>query len=314
MVRNKIVVTGASGFIGANLVRRLISDNNEVYILKRKDSYIWRLTELNPQLKEFQVDFHDKALLKEVISHIKPDIIYHLAAYGGYPFQEDLTKMLNGNIVSTVNILEASKDIGYKIFINFGSSSEYGFKKKPMKETDVLEPGSFYAATKASGTYLCRVFGNIYQKPIVTVRPFSVYGPYEEPTRLIPSSIVACLKGKDLKLTKGDQKRDFIYIGDFLDGLFAITHNPEKVAGKVINLGTARQYSVNEVVTLIKKITNSKSKLIWDAYQPRSWDTNYWVADIKLAKKLLNWEPETSLEEGLQKTIAWFKKHIHLYI
>ena len=313
MIRNTALLTGSTGFIGANLARHLIKNSYKVHILTRPESSNWRIKDILPHLVDHRVNFQNKKELQGVMAEIKPNIIFHLASYGGYPFQQNLQNMVEANIVETVNLLESLKTIDYQVFINAGSSSEYGYKTEPMKESDALSPNSFYAATKASATYISQVYSRMYQKPIVTVRPFSVYGPYEEPTKFIPPLITRSLKGEDIHLTQGIEKRDFIYIDDFIDGLLAICHSPDKVKGKVINLGSGKQYSVKEAADLIASLTGSKSKLHFGTYKPRNWDTNYWVADISLAKRLLGWQPANSFEEGLKKTIAWFEKNINLY-
>lgn len=313
MISNKILITGSSGFIGANLVRRLILQNHEIYIFTRKNSDKWRIKDLLPAVHEIEIDFMDRSLLNKHIKDIKPEIIFHLAAYGGYPFQNNLDSMIEANIVSTSNLLQESNSIDYKIFINTGSSSEYGYKNKPMIETDPLIPASFYASTKAATTYLCQVFAKLYSKPITTVRPFSVYGPFEEKTRLIPKVIVASLQNKDIQLTTGKEQRDFIYIDDFIDCIIKIADNPQKATGEIFNIGSGEQHGVKDVVSRISKLTKSKSKLLWGAYKPRAWDTDYWVGDISKVKKIIGWESRTTLNSGLRQTIDWFDSHIHLY-
>lgn len=306
------LVTGASGFIGANLVRILL-ESFEVHIFTRKDSNRWRIQELIPKLKEHTVDFQDLTSLTQEFKDIQPDIIFHLASFGGYPFQTDPLTIVQANIIETFNLLEASKTTDYKLFINVGSSSEYGYKRKPMKETDQLEPTSIYAATKAGATHIASAYYHVYQKPIMTIRPFSVYGPFEEPTRFIPQLILSCLNNQDIKLTQGNEGRDFIYIDDFIDGMLKFCRAPKEVKGKIINLGTGQQHSIKEVANLAKELTGSSSKLLWRAYKPRDWDTDYWVADNKLALSL-GWQPKFTLQGGLEETINWFKKNKHLYL
>lgn len=313
MIRNTVLVTGASGFIGASLIRRLHGLSEETHILTRKNSNKWRIKDILPKLIDHEVNFEDEKYIKKLIEEIKPQVIYHMASFGGYPFQKDLKEMVKANIIETVNLLEATKAIDYNIFVNIGSSSEYGYKTTPMNEKDALRPASFYAATKASSTYISQVFSQIYNKPIVTIRPFSVYGPYEEPTRFISSAIANCLKGTDLKLTEGSQMRDYIYIEDFITGLLKIASSPSKVKGEIINLGCGKQYSVKEVASIIMRLTNSSSKMLFGAYKKREWDSNFWVSDNSLLYELTGWKPSISIEEGLKKTVDWFRNNLNLY-
>lgn len=308
----KILITGASGFIGAKLVRKLYKDN-QVFTLSRILSNKWRLQDIQNEIKDFQIELDNLPRLSKIISLVKPEIIFHLAGYGGYSFQSDPQKIVKVNINHTFNLLQASQSINYEALIITGSSSEYGYKNSRMKENDNLEPVSFYAASKAGMTHLARVFGKTYQKPVIIVRPFSVYGPYEEPSRLIPRVIIRCLTGRDVLLTKGEESHDFIFIEDFLDGLIKICQNAGKLSGGIINLGGGRQISTRELAHLIKKLTSSKSKLLWGKYPNRIWDSKYWLADISFAKKILNWVPRHSLEEGLKKTIRWMEENRKYY-
>src|SRR5581483_3388167 len=146
-------------------------------------------------------------------------------------------EMIETNIIATKNLLFASQDIPYSCFINTGSSSEYGLKRHPMKETDFLEPLSYYAVTKASATLLCQAFAKLHNKPIITFRLFSVYGPLENKTRFIPSAISAGIHDTVLPLTEGIVRRDFIYIDDVIDAYIHATHLPAK-PGEIYNIGT----------------------------------------------------------------------------
>jgi len=166
--------------------------------------------------------------------------------------------MIETNVRGTLNLLMASKNINYKMFINTGSSSEYGIKNKPMNEEDHLEPISFYAATKASTTFLCQVFAKEYQKPIATLRPFSVFGPYEEESRFIPTIIRAVIKNKPIKLTQGNQRRDFIYIDDIVDIYIKTLSHGKKLSRQILNMGTGTEHTNDEVVKMLFEITGKK--------------------------------------------------------
>lgn len=312
-MKQKHLVTGASGFIGANLVRRLLSENQEVHILIRKDSNLWRIKGILSKLKLHQLDTENQMSVKNAIKKINPDYIYHLAAYGGYPFQQVVDVMIRVNIIFTSHFLEAAKETKCKAFILTGSSSEYGYKNKPMKEIDILEPASFYAATKAAATQLALVYARSFNMPIVVVRPFSVYGAFEEPTRLVPTVIMKCLQNIDVELTDGKEKRDFIYIEDFLDCFLKLAENTGKTAGCIVNIGSGKQFSTREIVNIIYRLTKSRSRLLWGKYPNRSWDAKNWQADINLAKKLVGWQPERDLSSGISATITWYKNNLKIY-
>ncbi|MCM8787219.1 MAG: GDP-mannose 4,6-dehydratase [Candidatus Omnitrophica bacterium] len=305
-----VLVTGAAGFIGANLVYKLASLNNQIHIFVKKSSNLWRLKNIIKKIKIHYIEFNNTKQIERVVQKINPEIIYHLAAHGAYSFQTNQLEIIKTNIFGTAKLLTALNSVNYQCFVNTGSSSEYGFKNKPMKETDLLEPNSFYAATKAAATYLCGVFGKNLNKPIVTLRPFSVYGPYEEPARFIPTVITNIIQGKPIKLTAKDIRRDFIYIDDVIDCYLKIPLViNKKIYGEVFNIGTGQQYSNDEVANLIIKIMRKKAIIKKGGYQERSWDTNFWVAETSKANEYLKWKAKYQLEDGLTKTVNWFKNY-----
>ena len=300
------MITGGAGFIGSNLIKRLLDlGNNNINVTAKDSTSLSRLKSITGKIKLHKADLLDLKGLKKIFNKVNPSIIIHLATYSAYSDQQAAFEMVEVNINGTLNLLEASKDINYDIFINTGSSSEYGIKNKPMKENDLLEPLSFYAVTKASATLLCQVFAKEYKKPIVTLRPFSVYGPFEEKERFIPTIIKAIIDNKPIQLTPGNQRRDFIYIDDVIDIYINTILKGIKLAGQVLNMGTGIEYTNDQVVQALFKVTGKKVKIEKGAFPKRLWDTSHWVADISKTKKLLNWKPKFSLEDGLKKTYEW---------
>lgn len=313
MNNQSVLVTGAGGFIGANLVRRLLADGYRVHVIWKKETNPWRIADVLSQLSLHEIELSDRNGLALLLKRINPQAIFHLAAHGAYSSQTDVDQMIKVNIEGTLNLLLASKDIDYQAFVNTGSSSEYGFKNKPMKETDVLAPVSFYAATKASATHLCRVFSREFDKPIVTLRPFSVYGPYEEPSRFIPTIITSLMTQKTIRLTPGNQRRDFVSADDVVDAYLAMMKKGKSVRSEVFNIGTGKEYTNDEVVRTLFTVVKKKTRVIKGAFPARSWDTDHWVADISTAKRLIGWRPRYTLASGLTKTYEWFSAHKRLY-
>lgn len=304
--RESVLITGGAGFIGANLINKLLKLNYNVSLILKKSSDPWRIKDILNKVAIYHADLLNKKKLTEIVNKINPNFIIHLATYGDYRKQADVEEMMDVNIKGTLNLLLASKNINYKLFINTGSSSEYGIKNKPMNEKNCLEPISFYAATKASATFLCQVFAKEYKKSIVTLRPFSVYGPYEEKTRFIPTIIKAIIENKPIKLTPGNQCRDFIYVKDVVDIYIKILSSGKKFSGQIFNMGTGIKYANDEVVKMLFEITGKKVSIEKGAFPTRLWDTSHWVADISKTKKILNWKPKFTLEDGLKRTYEWY--------
>lgn len=309
----RVLVTGAAGFVGANLVRRLVQDKHKVYILQKQNSDIWRLKDLRSKIEFCKNSLLDKKGLFLLVKKIQPELIYHLAAHGSYSYQQDIDEMMSTNILGTLNLLLATKDLPYLCFVNTGSSSEYGIKKKPMFENDVCEPISFYAATKLSATVICQVFAKIYRKPIITLRLFSVYGQYEDKHRFVPTIINCLIENKIIKLTPGEQRRDFVYIDDVIDAYIKIPKVIPGLTEDLFNVGTGKQYTNDEVVKSLFKISQQKVAVLKGQYPARMWDTPCWVADISRTKAMVGWRPKFNLEKGLLKTLKWFKNNKDFY-
>jgi len=314
MVRNKrVLITGATGFIGANLTREFLKFGLEVYIFTRFTSNKWRLSDILKDAKEYCVDLLDRERLERIILDIKPEIILHTAVYGGYPFQKNVSQVIQTNIMGTVNLVNACSRVGFDILVNTGSSSEYGLKDKAMRETDLLEPINNYGVSKASATLFCQAKAKSERLPIVTLRLFSPYGYYEEPTRLIPSLILACLRGENPKLSSPNPVRDFIFIEDVINAYIKVTEAMEKATGEIFNIGYGKQHSIEQVVSIVTELTGNKVTTKWQSIPNPRIEPNTWVADILKAKKILNWQPRCNLKLGLEKTIEWFQENMRLY-
>jgi len=307
-----VIVTGAAGFIGANLCRRLIDAGARVHALVRPGGDAWRLDGITDRLRVHQVDITDGPRVKSVVSSIRANVIYHLATHGAYPFQDEPEQILLTDVFGLWNVLNACNEVGYDLFVNAGSSSEYGAKISAMRESDLLEPNSYYAVAKAGQTLLCQHISRIHDRPIVTFRPFSVYGPFEEPTRLIPKLMCAALDDEPIDMVNPDTCRDFIYIDDVLDACLMVD-GLKVLRGSVLNVGTGIQTSLKELVDATGALSGRPVRARWSAMAPRMWDTNVWVADISQIRRLTGWRPRVTLEQGLRKSLEWFGRHRELY-
>jgi nucleoside-diphosphate-sugar epimerase len=259
---------------------------------------------MHAHLRAHEVDLADEEGLRRLVSEVRPELVYHLAAHGAYPSQSDPDRIIQTNILGTWNLLKALGQTDYEAFVSAGSSSEYGFKQFAMRETDLLEPNSYYAVAKCAQTLLCQHLARTEKRPINTLRIFSAYGPREEPTRLVPTLIRRCLQGEELLLVPPETARDFVYIDDVVDAFLRV-EQLAKLQGEVINIGTGLQGTVRDVVEAILRHTGAHVECRWGAMQPRIWDSAIWVADCTRSKTLLGWRAQTSLDEGLRRTVAW---------
>ncbi len=333
--KQNILITGGAGFIGANFVYKFLELGYQVHVLEMKSANLWRIKKIHPvksasqneavsrqagqfngvknKIKLHNIDLTNYKETQKAIFKINPDIVLHFATYGAYQrFQQDINLTIDTNIKGTINLINACNKIGVECFINTGTNSEYGIKDKPMKETDLLEPDNLYAITKASATMYCQMMAQKFDFPVVIMRPFAVYGPFEEKERLIPTIIKSCLKNNDLQLSSPDSVRDFIFIDDVISAYILAIKNIKKVKGEIFNLGTGKQHTVSQIVAMVKKITHSDLNPIYGKVKKAQTEPKMWVADISKAKKKLGWKIKYGLEEGLKKNIQWYKENLFL--
>lgn len=314
-MKKVVLITGATGFIGANLLRRMQSREACVHIFMRRGADMWRIKDGMSGVVQHTVDMRSPLEIEKAVMRIRPHVVYHLASYGAYPFQADIDTMIQTDILGTLGLLNAATGIDrLEAFISAGSSTEYGFKQNPMREDDVLEPNTAYGAAKASQTLLAQFFAKTRGIPVVVIRPSLVYGSYEEPTRLIPDAIISHLRKRPLLLSSPAPKKDFVFIEDVLDAMDVMVKNSKKFSGHIFNIASGKEYAVGQVVSLIHELMDITIPYKWGKREGRIWDTSIsWVDDVSKARKLLGWKPEHSFESGLTKTIAWFSKNHTLY-
>ena len=308
----RVLITGGSGFVGANLARRLARDGHEVHALLRPARNRWRLEAFPGRLIVHAGTVADRPGTTALVRDVRPQWIFHLAAHGAYPEQRDLEAMIQTNIMGAVNLIDASADAGVEAFINAGSSSEYGFKDHAPSESEVLEPSSDYAFTKASATLYCQSVAKRTGLPAVTLRLYSVYGPYEQPTRLIPTLIRMGLEKRLPPLVNPEIARDYVYVDDVSDAFVLAAESAGAHKGAIYNLGSGRQTTLSEVVEVVRELLGISARPHWRSMAPRSWDTSTWVADPSLIRSELGWTPTTPLSQGLERTIAWTKQNLEL--
>lgn len=280
-MKHKVCISGSSGFIASH-IKRLLKDTHEFVPITQELLY-------SPDN------------LTEFFKKEKPDYIFNLAAYGNHTKQDNPAMIVFANIIGSFNMMYASLHTPYKKFVQFGSSSEYGEKSDLMKENDIPDPLTFYGASKVGATYLARAFAHNYNKPIVIVRPFSVYGEEEADFRFIPTLINKLSKGEEMELdTQGTH--DWIYVEDFISGMVMAIEKGQN--GEIINIGTGRQTTNLEVAQVMERLTGKILKYKEKKMRPN--DSKVWAAD---ASKLLGWGWRTKypLALGLAKTMQWYE-------
>lgn len=303
----RCLVTGGTGFVGANLVRRLLRDGHAVHLLVRPEHAAWRIEEIRRDVRLHLLDLSDIRAVAQTIEEIKPEWIFHLAAHGAYSWQADIAQIFRTNLLGTIHLVEACLKTGFDSFIHTGSSSEYGFKDHAPSEAERLEPNSHYAVAKASATLYCRSTAQARKANITTLRLYSAYGPYEDANRLMPTLIRHGLRGEWPPLVHPDTARDYVYVEDVCDACILVAQTAPREAGAVYNLGTGRQTSLREVTAVARGVLGIKAEPLWGTMPAREWDTSIWRADSRKIQAELNWRPRHSFEEGFSLMAAWHR-------
>jgi nucleoside-diphosphate-sugar epimerase len=306
--RERVLITGGTGFVGANLTRGLIAGGrHEVHLLLRPDSARWRLADVEDRCTLHWGDIRQADAVCQAVAASRPDVVYHLAAYGAY--DQDRTAALATNLLGTANLLGALEGHLYRAFVYAGSSSEYGHRSGPIREQDRLEPRTDYAVGKAAATLLCQA--EAYKgRPVVIVRIFSAYGPWEHPARLISYVMGCCLSGEAPKVTAGAQPRDFIYVEDVLALLQRAATCPAAF-GHVLHAGTGRQHTVREVVETTLAVCAGGSLVAeFGAVPTRRDEPSSWVASIEHTTALTGWRPQFDLRAGIAHMWSQFTQAV----
>ncbi len=305
----RVLITGVVGFVGSNLARALLEQGAEVHGLARPQSDPSRIADLLSRLHLHPVDLRDRERLQGWILQVRPGTIFHTAIHGVHPDRRDPEEMVATNVLGAHHLIAAARQAGVRRLVVTGGSSEYGHKSRPMSERDLPEPVCLYGATKAAATLLFQQAARESDLPVVILRLFSVYGHGEGEHRLIPTAIRAALARQELRLTGPGWRRDYIFIDDVVHACLR-TLELEGHHGEILNIGSGGQTSNEEVVEIIDRLTGGGLRVAHGAYPVHATDARHWVADIGKAKRLLGWEPRHRLDDGLRKTIAWFKSRI----
>ncbi|MFN8061525.1 MAG: NAD-dependent epimerase/dehydratase family protein [Vicinamibacterales bacterium] len=303
----RVVLTGGTGFVGACLTRRLLADGHDVHLLVRESHDPWRITDRLDDLERHRVDLGDADGVAAKVAAIGPDWVFHLAAHGAYPHQTSLRRMVDTNVLGTESLLEAAARCDVDAFVAAGSSSEYGFRNDASRESDRLEPNSPYAITKAAATMLCRHAARTSPMRIRVLRLYSVYGPLEEPTRLVPRLLVSALDGHWPPLANPDTARDFVYVDDVVDAFVTAAVAAGGEPGAIFNVCSGVQTTLRGMVETCREIFDVRAEPQWASMAPRSWDTSSWVGDPSGAATVLPWRARTTVRDGLRAFAGWLR-------
>ncbi len=313
----RVLVTGGTGFIGSNLVGRLLQNDHDVFVLTRQGTLdekfrLWKYFDRITLLEGDQRNYEDIAHLRE----FSFDVVFNLAAYNrvGESFQR-ITEVFEINAIGASNLARTLE--GTTSLIHISSSEVYGDTSElPIGETTPCNPTSPYAMSKLSGEIAVKNVCEMRNIRYCIVRPFNSYGPMQSVRAVIPELILCGLKEEPFRIRQGTQIRDFVYVDDLINGLVRLMdlfNNGRHFTGP-INFATGKGINILDLANLIKTLMKSNVRIIIGGKEPRLRDISKLIGSYSLAEKTLEWEPRTQLESGIAKTIKWMTLFYNGYI
>lgn len=314
-ISGRVLVTGAGGFIGSHVVERLVTDGCQVraflrYTAQQSPGHLRELPAgVQASIEPYYGDIHDSDAVRKAMQGI--DTVFHLAALIGIPYSyRHPREVTNVNVVGTLNVLQAARDVGATRVLVTSTSEVYGSAQfVPITEAHPLHPQSPYAASKVASDALALSFHDVYALPVVVIRPFNAFGPRQSTRAIIPTIIAQALAGETVKVGSTSPRRDFTYVTDTADAFVRAAAEP-KAVGQVFNVGTGRDVSVGELITLVGRHVGKHLEAVTDEQRvrPEASEVKQLLADATRAQTVLGWRPRTALADGLKQTIEWWSK------
>lgn len=318
----RILLTGGAGFIGSHVAEALLRSGAGLSLVDNLDDFYspaWKRANLESIRKVgafefFEQDVCDAGRMREIFAGSRPDIVIHLAARAGVrPSIEQPRLYERVNVAGTVNLLDLCREFQVARLIFGSSSSVYGAcATTPFSEAQTgLRPISPYAATKLAGELFCHAYAHLYALPVIALRFFTVYGPRQRPDLAIHKFVARIEAGQPLPIFgDGETGRDYTYVDDIVSGVMAaLDYDFAREGGaapfEIFNLGNSHPIKLSELVSLLERATGKKAILQREAPQPG--DVPLTWADISKAEKLLGYHPRTTLEQGLQDFVSWYR-------
>jgi len=299
-IKKRIFITGASGFIGCNACEYFLKKGWEVFGLVKSGK-------TSKNVKVVKADLLNFEKLKDKVKKIKPSVILHLGAYVVLDRDFEVAKKcIDINIKGTLNLLEVARELSLSRFIFFSTEEVYGNNKPPYKEVQVVRPPSPYSVSKVAGENLCILYHDLYNLPIVVLRPATTFGFYQPLYRFIPNIIIRAVKNEPILLNSGQSKRDYLYIDNLMDAVYRIV-NKQKAVGEIFNIGHGNSISGEKLARKVAKLSGSSSKIVLNSFPDRKKESKLWSMNSEKIEKLLGWKPEVSIDKNMEKTIKFYK-------
>lgn len=314
----KVLVTGAGGFIGSHLAEHLVREGATVRAMVHYNALGKRgwldHSELAGEMEILAGDITDRDSIRVGVKD--RDIIFHLGALIAIPYSYQAPRSyVRTNIEGTLNVLQAALDMGSQRVLHTSTSEVYGTAQfVPITEEHPIQGQSPYSASKIGADKMAEAFAASFELEVVTVRPFNTFGPRQSMRAVIPTIITQCLRGQNVHLGAVHPTRDLNFVRNTVEGFCAAALSPN-AAGQAINFGSGREISVGDLAILIGKMMGKEIEIVCEEQRlrPTKSEVERLLACNKKAKELCNWEPRTTLEQGLENTIAFIEANVAHY-
>jgi nucleoside-diphosphate-sugar epimerase len=301
-----ILVAGACGFIGAYLCRYFASRGASVLAVDGPSGNDWRIRDV-PGVRRVKLDLTSWPDVKSALATEQPSVVINCAAYGAYSSQTDAERIYRVNLHAVRYLLEAARELpGLRAFIQAGSSSEYGLNCSAPSEDGPTLPDSDYAASKIAATAVTQLYALKHRVPAWVFRLYSVYGPFEDFSRLVPRLLLSAREQTFPALVNPAISRDFVFVDDVCRAVESLVEKaPSLRPGEIYNIGTGARTTLGDLVSLVRSTFRVAPEPEWGTMPNRSWDHADWYADPRKAKRDLGWSASVPLADGLSSTMRW---------
>jgi NAD dependent epimerase/dehydratase len=314
----RVLVTGGEGFIGSHLSERLAREGAETRVLTLynfRGSWGWLDgSELRDEIEVLAGDVRDRDSLTRALAGV--DVVFHLAALIAIPYSyEAPLSYVRTNVEGTLNVLQGAMAAEAGLVVHTSTSEVYGTALHvPIDESHPLQGQSPYSASKIAADMMAEAFHRSYGLPVTTVRPFNTYGPRQSARAVIPTIITQALSGQRIELGSLHPTRDFTFVEDTVDAFLAAASAPAAV-GEVINVGSGAEISIGELAALIEELAavDADVESVRERMRPPESEVERLLADATKAREVLGWEPQTTLRDGLTRTIDWISENLDHY-
>jgi nucleoside-diphosphate-sugar epimerase len=301
-----VLVAGAGGFIGANLVRALLQAGFEAQALLRPGAGDHpRLTDLWSELAIAEADLRDRNATRRALSALRPRFVVNAVRV---PHSGSLPDQVLGHVTTVANLIDAAIESGCERMVQLGSSLEYGAAPSPIDEEAQVQPNIPYGAAKAVASLLALSSGRLSAMAATVLRPFMVYGPWDREERLLQRALRAALEGSPLPMTEPGLARDWVFVGDVARACILALDG--RADGEVVNLGTGIATSNERLVALVAEAVGHPVETLPGEIPARLWDEHRRYAATSKAREKLGWSGSVDVAEGVRRTAPWFQAHM----